>query len=99
MYTESAIFIAGIVESLREELGSVPWGKIVSSKEIRAITVAHAVQNFGLYINLAWLPSYFSQKYHLGVTDSSLSSVLPWIVAAVVGSGSGYVADLLLQKA
>lgn len=87
-----------LIESIKKNLVTVPWGEIVRSKEIRAITIAHAVQNFGLYINLAWLPSYFSQKYHLGVTDSSLSSVLPWIVAAVVGSGSGYAADQFLQK-
>lgn len=96
--TDTVMDSSSMIDSLKEKLGTVPWGEIVSSKEIRAITVAHAVQNFGLYINLAWLPSYFSQKYHLGVTDSSLSSVLPWIVAAVVGSGSGYAADLLLRK-
>ena len=87
-----------ILESLKGNLELVPWRRILECKEIRAIAVAHAVQNFGLYINLAWLPSYFSQKYHLGVTDSSLSSVLPWIVAAVVGSGSGYAADLFVQR-
>lgn len=84
--------------ALKSGVESVPWRDILSSKEIRAIAVAHAVQNFGLYINLAWLPSYFSQKYQFGVTDSSLSSVLPWIVAAVVGSSSGYLADTCLQR-
>jgi MFS transporter, ACS family, solute carrier family 17 (sodium-dependent inorganic phosphate cotransporter), other len=84
--------------ALKSSVESVPWRDIIGSKEIRAITVAHAVQNFGLYINLAWLPSYFSQKYQFGVTDSSLSSVLPWIVAAVVGSSSGYLADTFLQR-
>lgn len=84
--------------ALKSSVESVPWRDILGSKEIRAITVAHAVQNFGLYINLAWLPSYFSQKYQFGVTDSSLSSVLPWIVAAVVGSSSGYLADTFLQR-
>jgi cyanate permease len=83
---------------MKGKLGLVPWGEIFKSKEIRAIAVAHAVQNFGLYINLAWLPTYFSQRYNLGVTDSSLSSVLPWIVAAVVGSGSGLIADKFLQQ-
>mmetsp|Transcript_16636 Transcript_16636/g.15995 ORF Transcript_16636/g.15995 Transcript_16636/m.15995 type:complete len:524 (-) Transcript_16636:51-1622(-) len=87
-----------IVEDMKGKLGLVPWGEIFKSKEIRAIAVAHAVQNFGLYINLAWLPTYFSQRYNLGVTDSSLSSVLPWIVAAVVGSGSGLIADKFLQQ-
>jgi MFS transporter, ACS family, solute carrier family 17 (sodium-dependent inorganic phosphate cotransporter), other len=86
------------LESVKGVLAEVPWKEILASKEIRAITVAHAVQNFGLYINLAWLPSYFSQKYHLGVADSSLSSVLPWIVAAAVGSGSGLLADSMLQR-
>lgn len=93
---ESTIAVA--LEDVKGVLASVPWKEILASKEIRAIIVAHAVQNFGLYINLAWLPSYFSQKYQLGVADSSLSSVLPWIVAAAVGSGSGYLADSMLQR-
>ena len=86
------------LNSAKEMVDSVPWREICSSKEVRAIAVAHAVQNFGLYINLAWLPSYFSQRFHFGVADSSLSSVLPWIVAAVVGSASGYLADLMLER-
>jgi hypothetical protein len=77
-----------IIVGINDKLKSVPWRAIVSNKEIKAIAVAHAVQNFGLYINLAWLPSYFNQIYHLGVTDSSLSAVLPWVTAAVVGSGA-----------
>ena len=87
-----------LMTSAKQMIESVPWGEICSSKEVRAIAVAHSVQNFGLYINLAWLPSYFSQRFHFGVTDSSLSSVLPWIVAAVVGSASGYLADLMLER-
>jgi ACS family sodium-dependent inorganic phosphate cotransporter len=89
---------ADLITDMKEKLSSVPWGEIVSSKEIRAIAVAHSVQNFGTYINLAWLPSFFNQRYHLSVTDSSLSAVLPSIAGAIVGSGTGFVADKFLQN-
>jgi ACS family sodium-dependent inorganic phosphate cotransporter len=90
--------IHAMFSGMKEKMDSVPWGEICASKEIRAIAVAHAVQNFGLYINLAWLPNYFHTKFDLSVGDSALSAVLPWIGGAVVGSASGYIADKLLQK-
>ncbi len=90
--------IQAMFAGMKEKMDSVPWGEICASKEIRAIAVAHAVQNFGLYINLAWLPNYFHTKFDLSVGDSALSAVLPWIGGAVVGSASGYIADNLLQR-
>lgn len=74
-------------------LKDAPWGTMLASKEVQSIAVAHAVQNFGLYINLAWLPSFFNQKYHLSVDDSSLSSVLPWVAGAIMGPLAGSLAD------
>lgn len=68
--------------------------QIASSKQLYAIAVAHCTQNFGLYINLAWLPSYFNQKYGLSVDQSSFFSVGPWVGGAVLGSMAGYLADI-----
>ena len=90
--------IGDVFAGMKEKLSTVPWGDIVSSKEMRAIAVAHSVQNFGLYINLAWLPNYFHTRFDLSVGDSALSAVLPWVAAAAVATSSGYLADKLLEQ-
>lgn len=77
------------------ELRSIPWKQIYESRQLKAIAVAHGVQNFGLYINLAWLPTFFNQEYGLNVDESSFFSVGPWIGGAIVSSLAGFLADKL----
>ena len=81
-----------------ENLESIPWKQILTSKQVYSIAIAHSVQNFGLYINLAWLPTYFYQTYGLSVDQSSLFSVGPWIGGAILGSVAGYLADDLVNQ-
>lgn len=45
--------------------------------------------NYGLYVLLAWLPTYFSQTYGLDLKASSTLSVAPWVAAAVVSNLAG----------
>ncbi len=41
---------------------SIPWRRILRQKPVWAIIVAHFCNNWGLYVLLAWLPSYFSSQ-------------------------------------
>lgn len=40
---------------------SVPWKAYATDGQILTITAAHMAHNWGLYVMLAWLPTYFSQ--------------------------------------
>ena len=75
--------------NIKTFLSDIPFTEIIQSKSVQSIAVAHSVQNFGLYINLSWLPTYFNEKFDLSVSDSSLASVLPWVAGAIVGPLSG----------
>jgi MFS transporter, ACS family, solute carrier family 17 (sodium-dependent inorganic phosphate cotransporter), other len=86
------------VENYSARLRAIPWRQIVDSKQLKAIAIAHGVQNFGLYINLAWLPSYFNQQYGLSTDQSALSSVGPWVGGAILGSLAGYASDKLEEQ-
>jgi MFS transporter, ACS family, solute carrier family 17 (sodium-dependent inorganic phosphate cotransporter), other len=79
-------------------LASFPWGSFVRSKELWAVTAAHMAHNYGLYVLLAWLPTYFSSVYHLSLANSSAMSVLPWVAAAVATNLSGWAADALINE-
>ncbi|CAM9754731.1 unnamed protein product [Chrysoparadoxa australica] len=79
-------------------LRDIPWKQIVTDRPIQATTAAHMAHNWGLYVMIAWLPSYFNQEFHLSLAQSSQSSVLPWVVGAACGISSGWLADGLVNQ-
>jgi cyanate permease len=40
---------------------SIPWGKLLSRKEVWAIIVCHFCHNWGTFILLTWMPTYYNQ--------------------------------------
>jgi len=85
-------------DSTRQHVEEIPWLSIIKSKEVQAICVAHAAQNFGLYFYLSWLPYYFHEAFHLSVSESSFSSVAPWIASAIFGNLAGRASDTIIAK-
>jgi ACS family sodium-dependent inorganic phosphate cotransporter len=97
--TENALLAEVLPQkSLRESLSAIPWAQVFGSKEVRAISVAHSVGNFGMYINLAWVPTYYSSHFGLSAGESSVNSIAPWVCAAVCSSLAGGAADALLSR-
>ncbi|TFJ88729.1 hypothetical protein NSK_000298 [Nannochloropsis salina CCMP1776] len=66
-----------------------------SAAHVGLTSLAH---NYGLYVLLAWLPTYFSQTYGLDLKQSSVLSVAPWIAAAIVSNLAGWGADTLINS-
>mmetsp|Transcript_25077 Transcript_25077/g.32552 ORF Transcript_25077/g.32552 Transcript_25077/m.32552 type:complete len:586 (-) Transcript_25077:241-1998(-) len=81
-----------------ETLSDIPWGGFVKSKEVVALAVAHMAQNWGLYLLLAWLPTYFSRMYGETLARSSTSSTFPFIAAIICGNLGGIMADYLISQ-
>jgi hypothetical protein len=40
---------------------AIPWGKLLSRKEVWAIIVCHFCHNWGTFILLTWMPTYYNQ--------------------------------------
>ncbi|KAM3567862.1 hypothetical protein VYU27_010001 [Nannochloropsis oceanica] len=95
---EGEVEVAGALRQVGEKLTSVPWADFVRSPALWAVTFAHMAHNYGLYVLLAWLPTYFSQTYQLDLGQSSTLSVAPWIAAAVVSNLAGWGADYLINS-
>ena len=79
-------------------LTSAPWKGFVSSKGVWAIFLAHAANNWGLYNNLSWTPTFYSEQYGLNVKESALLLVVPSIAGAVGGLSAGMLADRVIQN-
>lgn len=81
-----------------ETLKAAPWGGFLKSRGTWAMGLAHACNNWGLYNNLSWSPTFYSEQYGLSVRDSALYSVLPSIAGAIGGLVAGSLSDSLLQN-
>ncbi|MFC1720139.1 ACS family MFS transporter [Pseudomonadota bacterium] len=75
---------------------AVPWRRILRAKPVWAIIVAHFCNNWGLYVLLAWMPSYFSSQLGIKLSSVWIYISLPWIAMFLAGNFAGWLADWLI---
>jgi len=85
-------------DSVKQILSSAPWKEFKESKGVLAMFLAHAANNWGLYNNLSWTPTFYSEQYGLNVKESALLLVVPSIAGAIGGLSSGKIADSVIQN-
>lgn len=82
--------------SVLEGFLAVPWKEYATNGQIWSIAAAHMAHNWGLYVLLAWLPTYFVQVRHRARARELASS--PHESTAVLCSlrplGAGFVFSL-----
>eukprot|EP01024_Parvocaulis_polyphysoides_P021591 TRINITY_DN20226_c0_g2_i1.p1 TRINITY_DN20226_c0_g2~~TRINITY_DN20226_c0_g2_i1.p1 ORF type:complete len:369 (-),score=58.89 TRINITY_DN20226_c0_g2_i1:25-1044(-) len=80
-----------------EEQQTIGIKRLLSTAPCWAIFVSHFMNNWGYFILLGWMPTYFSTQLGFNLRDSSFLSLLPWFVMAIGSSVMGIFADKLLQ--
>ena len=76
----------------------IPWGKILSRVEVWTIIISHFCHNWGTFILLTWMPTYYNQVLGLDLMKSGFFSVLPWITMAISANIGGWLADSLVPR-
>jgi ACS family sodium-dependent inorganic phosphate cotransporter len=76
----------------------VPWRQILREKSVWAIIVAHFCNNWGLYVLLAWLPSYFSSQLNVNLRAVWIFISLPWIANFLVANVVGWLGDRMIAS-
>ena len=61
-----------------------------------AIIVCHFCHNWGTFILLTWMPTYYADVLGFDLFESGFYSVLPWISMAIASNAAGYFADTQL---
>jgi ACS family sodium-dependent inorganic phosphate cotransporter len=74
----------------------VPWRLIFSKVPVWAIIVGHFCGNWGLYVLLSWLPSYFSSQLGVNLRSVWIYVAPPWIAMFLCSNLSGWIADRLI---
>jgi len=75
-----------------------PWAELLSHPAVWAVAVNHFCSTWLLYLMLTWLPSYFRDVQHLGIANSGLFSVGPWVTMFLCGNLAAYVADRMIAR-
>lgn len=94
--SETARLTAGETSVQDDTENRVPWRRILGQRPVWAIIVAHFCNNWGLYVLLAWLPSYFSSQLHINLRAVWIYVSLPWIVNFLVGNLAGWLGDRMV---
>ncbi|KAK3253291.1 major facilitator super transporter [Cymbomonas tetramitiformis] len=82
----------------RANVDTIPWKLLLSKPQVWAIITCHFFHNWGTFILLTWMPTYYSQELGLNLQESGFYSVLPWIVMALMANVGGWLADTMVEK-
>jgi ACS family sodium-dependent inorganic phosphate cotransporter len=75
----------------------IPWGLLLSKAPVWAIIINHFCSNWGFYVILTWLPTYFKQALGADLSKVGVYTILPWLVMFLMGNVAGWVADALIK--
>ncbi|KAK9818150.1 hypothetical protein WJX72_007863 [[Myrmecia] bisecta] len=76
----------------------IPWKLLLSKPAVWALIISHFCHNWGTFILLTWMPTYYNQVLGLDLMKSGIYSVLPWITMAIFANVGGWIADTLINK-
>lgn len=79
-----------------EDDGSLPWGAFFGSSPVRALAFTHFCNNWGHYVLLAWLPTFYSEELGVGLQYASLLALLPPLTNIAVASVAATIGDSLI---
>ena len=79
-------------------LESIPWKLLLSKPAVWALILSHFCHNWGTFILLTWMPTYYNQVLGLDLKSSGFFSVLPWVTMAISANIGGWIADTLVAK-
>ncbi|XP_043716096.1 probable anion transporter 4, chloroplastic isoform X4 [Telopea speciosissima] len=84
--------------ALKDPVSVIPWKLILSKRPVWALIISHFCHNWGTFILLTWMPTYYNQVLKFNLTESGLLCVLPWLTMAVFANIGGWIADTLVTK-
>ncbi|VFQ75660.1 unnamed protein product [Cuscuta campestris] len=93
---EKKLIMGGSVP--KEPVTNIPWKLILSKAPVWALIISHFCHNWGTFILLTWMPTYYNQVLKFNLTESGLFCVLPWLTMAVCANVGGWIADTLVSK-
>ncbi|XP_002979008.2 sodium-dependent phosphate transport protein 1, chloroplastic [Selaginella moellendorffii] len=95
---EEKNYILGDSAQEKVAIGEIPWGQLLSEPSVWALIVCHFCHNWGTFILLTWMPTYYNQVLGFNLMESGMFSVLPWLTMALSSNLGGWIADNLVKR-
>lgn len=76
----------------------IPWRRILSSKEIIALTISYLAYGYVAWIFFGWFYIYLAQARGLNLKTSALFSILPFVGMTIGALSGGIVSDWLARR-
>lgn len=92
---EIAYIEAGLPAATTATDEALPWGALLSNRNLLAITLSYFTYGYVAYIFFTWFFIYLSRVRGLDLKSSALYSMLPFIGMAVASPLGGWIADRL----
>lgn len=86
-----------LAENQQHDRPPVPWRALLRAPAVWALAVNHFCSNWGLYMLLTWLPSYFRDVQGLSIPSAGLFSAAPWLTMFVMVNVAAWFADRLVR--
>ena len=83
---------------MQAAVGDIPWKRLFSERAVWALIICHFCHNWGTFILLTWMPTYYNQVLGFDLMTSGLFSVLPWVTMAITANIGGWIADSLVER-
>lgn len=96
--SEKEYIEAGVDDSKRTALDTVPWGQLLGNGATWAIVVAHFCCTWGFFVLSAWLPTFLNQELGFNLSSSAFLSVLPWLAMFLSANAGGQIAGGLFRR-
>jgi len=80
-----------IQENSAEPVQQIPWKKLLGYKQTWAYSVAKFLTDPIWYFYLYWLPKFFDERYHLGLSHIGLPLIIVYNFSAVGSIGGGWL--------
>lgn len=77
---------------------TIPWGQLLSKAPVWAIIINHFCSNWGFYVILTWLPTYFTQALGVDLSQVGVYTILPWLAMFLMANVAGWIADKLIAS-
>ena len=72
--------------------------QLLSKSAVWAIIVSHFCANWGTYVLLAWLPTYFNKGLGVDFSEVGVYTMIPYLFAFLSLNMGGWIADKLIHR-
>jgi ACS family glucarate transporter-like MFS transporter len=99
--SELALIHSGIASTAPGHAGArqlVPWGTVLKSKEVLAITISYFSFGYVAWIFFSWFYTYLAQVRGLNLKASAFYAMLPFLAMSVCCALGGTISDRLTRS-